>query len=157
MIRKATVKDVPTLVSLGALFHAHTVLADLLEYDGESVRDLLITSIGSSDCSVFVLEEKGQVIGGICGGVVPLYWNRKLLVGQQFAWFVKPSERRGLSSLGLLDAFERWAYDHGAAAVFSGAKNDENGPVMDKLLKRRGYINLESMHLKAYPKGIVGQ
>jgi hypothetical protein len=48
-----------------------------------------------------------------------------------------------------LDAFEKWAFEEkGAAVVFSGAKNDENAAAMDNLLNRRGYFNLESLHLK---------
>jgi hypothetical protein len=149
MIRAAVFSDVPGLVSIGALFHSQTVLADLLLYDGESVRQLLTASIESDSCAVFVLEEKGEVIGGICGSVVPMYFNHRLLVGQQFAWFVRPTRRRGLAALGLLDAFERWAVeDKGAVAVFSGAKNDANAEGMEKLLGRRGYLNLESMYLK---------
>lgn len=149
MIRLATLSDIPVLISIGALFHSQTVLADLLPYDGESVRHLLATSIESDACVVLVLEEKGEVIGGICGSVVPVYWNQRLLVGQQFAWFVRNTRRRGLAAVGLLDAFERWAVDEkGAVAVFSGAKNDENAQAMGKLLSRKGYINLESMYLK---------
>lgn len=149
MIRRATLSDVPVLISIGALFHSQTVLADLLPYDGESVRHLLTTSIESDGCVVFVLEDKGEVIGGICGAVVPLYWNMRLLVGQQFAWFVRNTRRRGLSAVSLLDAFERWAIEEkDAVAVFSGAKNDGNREGMDKLLTRKGYINLESMYLK---------
>lgn len=149
MIRLATLSDVPVLISIGALFHSKTVLSDLLPYDGESVRHLLTTSIKNSDCVVYVLEEKEEVIGAICGSVVPVYWNQRLLVGQQFAWFVRPTRRHGLAAVGLLDAFERWAVDEkGAVAVFSGAKSDENAQAMGKLLGRKGYINLESMYLK---------
>lgn len=149
MIRLATLTDIPVLVGIGSLFHSRTALADLLAYDAESVRQLLTVSIEKDDCAVFVLEEKGEVIGAICGSVVPVYWNHRLLVGQQFAWFVRPSRRHGLAALGLLDAFERWAIEEkGAVAVFSGAKNDENAEAMGKMLKRKGYFNLESMYLK---------
>lgn len=148
MIREATLSDVPVLISIGALFHSQTVLADLLPYDGESVRQLLTTSLENDSCVVYVLEDKGEVIGGICGAVVPVYWNARLLVGQQFAWFVRPSRRHGFASLGLLDAFEKWAFEKGAVGTFSGAKNDENAAAMGKLLGRRGYFNLEGMYLK---------
>ena len=153
MVRRATLSDVPILVSIGALFHSQTVLADLLPYDPESVRVLLSTSIESENCIVFVLEDTGEVIGGICGMVIPLYWNNCLLVGQQFAWFVRNTRRRGLAAVALLDAFERWAIEEmGAVAVFSGAKNDGNREAMDKLLSRRDYVNLESMYLKTTGK-----
>lgn len=148
MIRLATLSDVPVLVAIGTLFHSRTALAEILPYDAESVRRLLVDSIEGDHCAVFVLEDKGEVVGGIVGAVVPVYWNVRLMVGQQFAWFVRPARRHGLAALGLLDAFERWAIDKGAVAVFSGAKNDENAAAMDKLLTRKGYFNLESMYLK---------
>jgi hypothetical protein len=149
MIRKATLEDVPILIAIGSLFHSQTVLSDLLPYDSESVRHLLVTSIENDACAVFVLEDKGKVVGGICGAVVPMYWNNRLLVGQQFAWFVVPSKREGIKSLGLLDEFERWAFEEkDAVACFSGRKQDENAKAMGRLLSGKGYFELESMHLK---------
>lgn len=148
MIRPATFEDIPVLVSIGSLFHSQTILDELLPYDSGSVRHLLEASIEKPECTVIVLELEGEVIGGIVGAVSPVYWNQSLLVGQQFAWFVRNSKRRGMASVKLLEAFEKWAFENGAVAVFSGAKNDANREGMDKLLSRKGYFNLESVYLK---------
>lgn len=149
MIRLATLTDVPILVSLGALFHSRTALDKILPYNGECIRQLLTCSIEAESSIVLVLEDKGEVVGAIVGTMIPLYWNFTLMAGQQIAWFVRPTRRHGLAALGLLDAFEKWAFEEqGASVVFSGAKNDDNAAAMDKLLTRRGYFNLESLHLK---------
>jgi hypothetical protein len=152
VIRNATLVDIPHLVALGELFHSQTVLSELLPYDAPSVEQMLMHAIGDGACTVVVLTKQDEVVGAICGAVVPLYWNVNVLVGQQFAWFVQPSKRCGLISLKLLDAFETWAFAQGASAVFSGAKNDEGAQGMEKLLSRRGYLNLESMYLKVRSK-----
>jgi hypothetical protein len=149
MIREAQLADIPVLVALGALFHSQTVLADLLPYDAPSVQRLLEDALQNEAYAVFVMTDAEEITGMICGALVPLYWNTRMVVGQQLAWFVRPSRRCGLVSVKLLSVFEDWALEHGAAAVFSGAKNDEGAQGMDKLLTRRGYINLESMYLKA--------
>ena len=79
--------------------------------------------------------------------IVPAYWNRAVLIGQQFAWFVHP-DHRGPSALRLLAEFERECIERGVWLIASGAKHDANFERMDAALARRGYFELESMYLK---------
>jgi len=148
MIRPAKLGDIPDLVGLGRLFHASTRLAELAAYDKSCVADLLASMVHSAKSVVLVMEKDGVVVGGICGVVVPAYWNNSCLIGQQFAWFVHP-DHRGLGSVRLLAEFERESFKRGARLISSGAKHDASFEGMDAVLKRRGYFELESMYLKA--------
>ncbi|KAB0670352.1 hypothetical protein F6V30_09370 [Oryzomonas sagensis] len=148
MIRAATTEDIPAMAALGRIFHAATRLAELAPYDEGSVAGLLNGMIRDGARSVvLVMERDGAVVGGICGVVVPAYWNWSVLVGQQLAWFVH-AEHRGGRSLRLLAAFEQECVARGAAVMASGAKKDAGYGRMAALLTRRGYFELESMYLK---------
>ncbi|KAB0665562.1 hypothetical protein F6V25_07510 [Oryzomonas japonica] len=148
MIRPATTEDIPAMAALGRIFHASTRLAELAPYDEGSVADLLSGMVRDGARSVvLVMERGGAVVGGICGVVVPAYWNWSVLMGQQLAWFVH-AEHRGGRSLRLLAAFEQECVARGAAVIASGAKKDVAYGGMDALLTRRGYFELESMYLK---------
>jgi hypothetical protein len=147
MIRPAKLDDIPDLVGLGRMFHASTRLAGLAPYDKHCVADLLSGMIHSRKSVVLVMERDGVVVGGICGVIVPAYWNRFVLIGQQFAWFVHP-DHRGKTSLKLLDGFERECMQRGARLISSGAKHDAHFEGMDAVLTRSGYFELESMYLK---------
>lgn len=146
MIRPATLEDIPEIVDLGRMFLNATVLKDLAPYDDDSAAATIQNMIESENSAVFVLDV-GQIVGFITGVIVPLYWNFNLLSAQQCAYFVHP-DFRGAGSIKLLKAWEDWAAAEGVAVISSGAKKDDRFKGMDDMLTRRGYIELESIHMK---------
>lgn len=147
MVRFATLDDLPRLVELGREFHAATILADVVQYHAETSADVARGMILNPDCAIFVLEIGGQLVGMISGTIQPLYFNRHVQTVQQFFYYVDPAHR-GLSSLRLLAALERWGADHGATLFFSGAKNDSREQGMDTMLRRRQYQPLETIYMR---------
>lgn len=148
IVRDAEVKDIERLVELGELFFNQTILSNFnIEYDPESIRTLVETFIKNDNTAVIVLEADDKVVGAMMGMIVPLYFNNDVLAAQQFSWFVIP-EYRSISSLKLLYAFESWAVGKGVKIIFSGAKRNNEFEGMDKMMKRKGYFELESVYIK---------
>ena len=147
MIRPATHDDIPALVGLGEIFLDSTILSTIAPYDPGSMAVTLGDIMDGEMGTVFVLVVDGRVVGGFCGLVVPLYWNLNLLAAQQLGFFVHP-DFRGKASWLLLDVWEEWARSKGVTVFFSGAKKNKFFALMDRMLRRRGYQELESMHVK---------
>jgi len=147
-IRAAEQKDVKELVKIGRLFFESTILKEFCDYDEITMDHLLSTYIMNENCMVFILEADSKIVGGIMAHITPVYWNWSVLAAQQLGWFVHP-DYRGFHSLKLIEAYEQWAMDKGAKMIFSGAKTVQGSyEMMDKMLSRRGYATLESVHVK---------
>lgn len=70
------------------------------------------------------------------------------VVATEHAWFVMPEARGGRTGAELLDAFEAWAKERGAArAVLSHFI--EGMPNLDRYFAHRGFFPLEKHYLKA--------
>lgn len=146
MIREARHEDIPQMVALGEVFYQGTILKDYAPYDPQTIFELIRAFINGPNGTVIVYEVNGEVVGGLIGCCVPLYWNKNLKTCQQVAWFVHP-EHRNPYAFKMLDRFMEWAKEQGAVIVFSGAKDDAAGPTMRKMMKRKGFQSLESVHI----------
>lgn len=148
MIRAATIEDIPRLVELGKEFYLETFLPEIFLFDVESVVETLASFIQQPEkCVVLVSESEGIITGGICGIVVPNYWNKHIKTAQQVIWFVS-RQYRNIMSLRLLSEYEKAVRKLGATVFLSGAKKNKSFDIMDAVLKRRGYRELESIHIK---------
>jgi hypothetical protein len=146
MIRQAEEIDIPILVELGLMFYEATPLKSLVDYDMGSIEALIKRIMVDPMGILLVLERGGEVIGGIMGLVVPLYWNNAVLCGQQISLFVRP-DKRCPEGIRLLPEFKRLCREKGAQIIFSGAKKNADFPAMDKMLTRQGLFELESMYI----------
>lgn len=147
MIREATHEDIPALVVMSRMFLDSTILKDIAPFDTDSAITTFKSYMDSDSAAVFVVETD-VVCGFFTGILVPAYWNFNILCAQQCAWFVHPAYRSGIKSLKLLDTWEKWAKEHGATVFISGAKKDRNYKSMDRMLTKKKYNELESVHIK---------
>lgn len=148
MVRLARLEDIPRLLMLGRAFYEQTRLATVAEYDDVSTADFLFGLITGPISTVFVAERGGQVVGGIGGAVVPCYWNRRHVIGQQMFLYLEPGYR-GPAVVGLLRGWESWAREHGADILMSGWKDEcESLGNTEYFLMRMGYVPLEHTCVK---------
>lgn len=117
MIRPATTADIPSLIALGAIMHATTSYAKK-EFCRIKTREFLAGLI-EGEGVVFVAEYDGELAGGVAGAVTENWFNREL-IGYEYAVFVAPSRRHGLTAPRLIKTFMEWARIQGATSVQMG-------------------------------------
>lgn len=117
MIRPAKHSDVPRLIELGTLLHATTSYSTMSFCPDKSAAFLheLINGQGV----VFVAEVRGEVVGGMAGGVVD-QWFSNDLIAYDYSLFVEPSKRNGVIAIRLIQTFKEWAKLKGAKQIYMG-------------------------------------
>ena len=92
-------------------------------------KDSVFSAFGTDD---------GIVAGAVVGGLVP-HWFSDAVMGMEFIHFVYP-DFRGTDVAGvLLDAFERWAYVHGAAGIYVEQMSGIEPARAEAFYSKRGY------------------
>lgn len=136
-VRQATVDDIPDLLALGAKFHAMSPHKGMAEFDPDGMARVLDFMIGSN--SSVVLTNGDGVIGGTYS---PVYFNPAKWQMEENFWF---ADRSGME---LLTALVEQARTFGASFVLlSTLENDRSG-IIDKVLKRKGFVMLERRYMK---------
>lgn len=136
-VRPAMIEDIPTLVEMGAKFHAMSPHKFLGGYDRQGIANMLGFLITSN--SGLVLTNGAGVIGGF---LAPIYFApAKLMMEESFWW-------SGAEGMDLLTAFEREARAMGASCVLLSTLENERSPVMDRVMRRKGYKPVERRHIK---------
>ena len=146
-IRRATTEDIPAMVELGELFFNETILGEMTQYDPESMAMTLMNLVSGINSVAIVMEQDGEIVGGIGGYMLPSYFNMNAMMGQQVFWYVHP-KYRSHRSVKLLQGFEQWCKSVGCHMIWSGAKMNENNEAMSAMLQRRGYKPLETVLIK---------
>ena len=141
MIREATIDDIPALVAMGKEFFDLTGLP--IEYDGNSVAQMITNLIKNEDAVVLVDDEVKSAIAGL---VYPFYFNTDILSGNEMFWWVSP-EKRG-TGLRLVDKLEDWARDKGAD-LFQMTCLHEGHEKIGRYYERRGYMPTEHNYMRA--------
>jgi len=136
-VREATPEDFDAILQIGKRFHEFSPWRDR-PFSEDATRDMLHRLVDSEDA---VLFWNGS---GILGGLVaPIYFGGGT-VAQELFWFADANGRE------LLDAFEAWASQKGAAGVLmiSLSLDERTDARMDRLYKRRNYRLRERNYYK---------
>lgn len=139
-MRELTADDIPLALDIGRRFHELSPWRDR-PFSDEATVAMLARMEASEDAVVFT---NGT---GLLGGILaPIYFGGGL-IAQELFWFADKGGRE------LLDAFEAWAADKGAAGVMmiSLALDERTDARMAKIYERRGY----ELRERNYYKGLV--
>lgn len=135
--RKATVEDIPTLVEMGAKFHAMSPHKPVGEYDAEAVARTVAFLIGSP-AGLVVCNDAG-VLGGM---IAPVYFSPGVLMMEEHFWWAAGGGQE------LRRYFEDEARGMGAHyCMFSTLENDRIGAI-DRVMRRNGYVPIERRYMK---------
>lgn len=92
--------------------------------------------------SGFLAFSKNAIILGV---VTPLWFAPETLIGAELLWY---SEKPG-GGTKMREAFERWAFAQGAAAVQFSCMADNHEPALRRLFARAGFEPVEIAFRKA--------
>lgn len=142
-IRQATAADMPTILDLGARFHA---------YSGDPIPFCRVSAAATAQGLLqmgFVLlaERDGQPVGMIGVAVVPMFFNAAHLMAQELMWWVDETGRAGGVALALLREAEAAAKQRGAKRMQMIALAN-SPPHVATLYGRLGYQHRETAFSK---------
>lgn len=139
MIRPAKHSDVPRLIELGALLHSTTSYSTMNFCPVKSAAFLheLINGQGV----VFVAEVRGEVVGGMAGGVID-QWFSNDLIAYDYSLFVEPSKRNGVIAVRLIQTFKEWAKLKGAKQIYMGIGTGVSVEGTTRLYESQGLRNI---------------
>lgn len=139
-VRTVSVEDIPSLVEMGAKFHAMSPHRDMGEYDADGVGRMLAFMVSSSSAILLTNEE------GLIGGVLaPVYFAPGKIMAEESFWWA------GSGGGELLAAFEEAAKSKGADFVLLSTLENERSAVIDRIVTRKGYRPVE----RRYVKGLI--
>lgn len=139
MIRPAKHSDVPRLIELGTLLHSTTSYSTMNFCPVKSAAFLheLINGQGV----VFVAEVRGEVVGGMAGGVID-QWFSNDLIAYDYSLFVDPSKRNGVIAVRLIQTFKEWAKLKGAKQIYMGIGTGVSVEGTTRLYESQGLRNI---------------
>ena len=145
MIRQATENDFDAIAEMAKDFWRHTVYDD--PFCKESTIELL--NLCLSHELLFVAESKGKVVGFVAGVLSPLLANKRVIMGQELAWWVEPEHRNGKAGIGLLKAIEKKAKEVGAKYWNMAFMYSSMPEKIEGMYKKMGYKKTESFYTRA--------
>ena len=130
---------------MGGKFFAEAKWKAPLVWSDKSAAIALTDLIENPDAIVLIAKKDGESIGMVGGMVYPVWYNSDIIMGQEFFWYVKPEERRGVGKK-MLDELERIAKEKGAV-IFEMMSMDAM-PSLDKFYTKVGYEPSEKIFIK---------
>ena len=118
IIRPATEADVPRIYELSEGIFNESVYARTCVYSPEKVAHLVTQVMlpNPDRWFLYLAENDGTIIGMYAGFLTEYYFSQDLMACD-LALFVDPTKRGGLAAVKLVQAFEEWAFAHGAKEV----------------------------------------
>lgn len=137
MIREASLADIPSLVEMGARFHAMSPHRFMGEYDPEGIAHVLAFMIDSPQA---VLLTNGT---GLIGATFsPVYFAPSTWMLEENFWWAQGGGFELLSAL--LVHGKAW----GASFVLLSTLENEHSTAIDRLLTRQGFKLMERRYIK---------
>lgn len=143
-IIKATIDDLPDLVTMGRAFFHEAQWHKLYEWSNESASIALTDLIKNPQAIVYLAKQESIAIGMAAAVLYPLWYNTDIKVAQEFFLYVKP-EKRGIGTK-LKNKLEEVAIEMGAITMAMGSV--ESLPSLDTYYARSGYFPSEKTFIK---------
>ncbi|XMB47398.1 GNAT family N-acetyltransferase [Pseudomonas fluorescens] len=127
------------MIELGTLLHSTTSYSTMNFCPVKSAAFLheLINGQGV----VFVAEVRGEVVGGMAGGVID-QWFSNDLIAYDYSLFVEPSKRNGVIAVRLIQTFKEWAKLKGAKQIYMGIGTGVSVEGTTRLYESQGLRNI---------------
>jgi len=106
------------VLALARAMHAESVMA-AIPLAEDKLREGFAMSAVNPNIYLRLWLHEGEVIGGLYGMIVPLYWSHENVAADR-AWFMLPGRRGGVAAVRLLRDFEVWAKSLGIRWVMPG-------------------------------------
>lgn len=138
MIRDAVKEDLPQIIELGRVMHAEARRLNKLKYVPARAYLSIASLIGADHGFVRVIEEDGELVGGMAAAVEP-HWFSTDKMAYDIALFVRPDKRGGLAAAQLVKEYKAWADSQGAVITQFGISTGVHIASTGALLERLGF------------------
>ena len=145
LIKDASQSDVPQIVELARKFHAVSGYENI-EFDEETVENLLSASIEQGLCQIGVVDDK--IVGFLAGLSYPAILNANVMVGTEIAWWVEPEFRGKKIAIQLLLRAEENARAKGLYCWSMMCLEKLNADGLENIYERLGYEKAERTYLR---------
>ena len=145
LIKDASQSDVPQIVELARKFHAVSGYENI-EFDEETVENLLSASIEQGLCPIGVVDDK--IVGFLAGLSYPAILNANVMVGTEIAWWVEPEFRGKKIAIQLLLRAEESARAKGLYCWSMMCLEKLNADGLENIYERLGYEKAERTYLR---------
>lgn len=145
LIKNASQSDIPQIIELARKFHAVSGYENI-EFDEETVENILITSIDQGLCPIGVVD--GKIVGFLAGLAYPAILNANVMVGTEIAWWVEPEFRGKKIAIQLLLRAEENARAKGLYCWSMMCLEKLNADGLENIYERLGYEKAERTYLR---------
>lgn len=145
MIRNATVGDIPALIELGTRMYLESRYAETSPFDEQKCTDLAKQLINAEFGVVLVVEESGQLVGWVAGGIGEQYFSHERMAFE-YGVFIAAEHRGGTAGYRLVKAFIDWANNHGARVINMGITTGVHEERTGELYQRLGLARTGSLY-----------
>lgn len=145
LIKDASQSDIPKIIELARKFHAVSGYENI-EFDEETVENILITSIDQGLCPIGVVD--GKIVGFLAGLAYPAILNANVMVGTEIAWWVEPEFRGKKIAIQLLLRAEENARAKGLYCWSMMCLEKLNADGLENIYERLGYEKAERTYLR---------
>jgi len=145
LIKDASQSDVPQIVELARKFHAVSGYENI-EFDEDTVENLLSASIEQGLCPIGVVDDK--IVGFLAGLSYPAILNANVMVGTEIAWWVEPEFRGKKIAIQLLLRAEENARAKGLYCWSMMCLEKLNADGLENIYERLGYEKAERTYLR---------
>lgn len=116
MLRAATIEDLPELVRMAGDMLANS---DYSAFDVDAERFERFAGPLITHGFVIVCEVDGQVVGALLGDVVTPWFSTKRM-GVEYALYLEPEHRNGLTAARMIGRWVQWCKEQGAVQCRPG-------------------------------------
>lgn len=144
MIRDAVKEDLPRIVDLGKIMHAEARRLNKLTYVPAKAYIAIGALIGQENGLVRVVEEDGELTGGIAAMIKP-HWFSTDLIAMDLALFMRPDKRGSLAAARLIKEYTEWAASKDAKitqfCISTGVHLASTGALLERMdFKPSGFL-----------------
>lgn len=151
MIRQATRDDMQALHRMARHFieyGKHATFMSITDADLEASIGRLL----DAGLCVFVAELNGDVVGMLVAAITSPWFAPHIRMASELAWWMEPEARGTTIAIRLVKEYESWAVKHGAQIITMSSLSNESADRVGNMLRRLGYAQGESTHLKEIPQ-----
>ncbi|WP_310439827.1 GNAT family N-acetyltransferase [Sulfuricurvum sp.] len=144
-IRFATVEDIPQVVEVGYEIQRLSRFGQLYEFDHKRVTQQVnsIIQIGQdknkTHCLFVAVNSKNKIVGLLIGSTEQHIFSDQIIASIVIIGVLQEHRMSG-AGLRLLSAFRKWAENRGAVELYAGINSGNNLSIMDRYMKRLGFV-----------------
>ena len=116
MLRKATLDDLPALIAMAGAMLADS---DYVPFDVSAERFEAFVMPLITHGFAMVKESDGELVGAVLGDVITPWFSTKRM-GIEYAVYIRPDKRNGLTAARMIAQWVQWCKGHGAIQCRAG-------------------------------------